>query len=120
MVMAEYELMDESEIPEGSSRLVTLKGIEIGIIKSKGHSYAFRNLCPHEGGPVCTGTITGTLVQGPETEWKLEWDREGEILYCPWHGSDFDITTGKAISRKGLRLETYALKVVQGKLKITL
>ncbi len=43
MAMAEYELMDESEIPEGSSKLVTLDGIEIGIIKSNGHYYAFRN-----------------------------------------------------------------------------
>ncbi len=120
MAMAEYELMDESEIPEGSSKLVTLDGIEIGIIKSNGHYYAFRNLCPHEGGPVCTGTITGCLAQGPETEWKLIWEREGEILYCPSHGSDFDITTGEAISRKGLRLQTYPLNVVQGKLKITL
>ena len=28
--MAEYELMDESEIPEGSNKIVTLDGIEIG------------------------------------------------------------------------------------------
>lgn len=118
--MAEYEVMDESEVAEGSSRIVTLNGIEIGIIKSKGRYYAFRNVCPHEGGPVCRGTITGHLVQGPETQWKLKWDREGEILYCPWHGSDFDIVTGEAISRKGLRLETYPLKVEDGKLKITL
>ncbi len=118
--MADHELIDESEIPEGSSKLLTLDGIEIGIIKSNGRCYAFRNQCPHEGGPVCTGTITGALAQGPETEWKLIWEREGEILYCPWHGSDFDITTGEAISRKGLRLQTYPLKVEQGKLKITL
>lgn len=118
--MAEYELMDESEIPEGSSRIVTLKGIEIGIIKSKGHCYAFRNRCPHEGGPVCRGTITGNLVQGPETGWKLSWEKEGEILYCPWHASDFEISTGEAISRKGLRLETYPLKIEKGKLRITL
>jgi nitrite reductase/ring-hydroxylating ferredoxin subunit len=118
--MADHELIDESEIPEGASKLLTLDGIEIGIIKSNGRCYAFRNQCPHEGGPVCTGTITGALAQGPETEWKLIWEREGEILYCPWHGSDFDITTGEAISRKGLRLQTYPLKVEQGKLKITL
>ena len=118
--MAEHELMEESEIAEGSSRIVTLNGIEIGIIKSKGHCYAFRNVCPHEGGPVCTGTITGTLVQGPETQWKLKWEREGEILYCPWHATDFEISTGESISRKGLRLQSYPLKVEGGKLKITL
>ena len=118
--MAEYELTNESEIPEGSSRLVTLNDIEIGIFKVKGKLYAYRNVCPHDGGPVCNGMITGSLVQGPQTEWKLKWDREGEILYCPWHGSDFDICTGEALSRKPLRLKSYPIKVEGGKIKITL
>ena len=118
--MAEYELMDAAEISEGSSRLVTLNGIEIGIFRAKGRLYAHRNVCPHDGGPVCTGTITGTLVQGPQTQWKLQWDRDGEILYCPWHGSDFDICTGEALSRKPLRLESYPVKVEGGKIKIAL
>ncbi len=25
------------------------------------------------------------------------WAREGEILRCPWHGWEFDITTGRSI-----------------------
>jgi nitrite reductase (NADH) small subunit len=118
--MAEYELMDESEVTEGSCQIITLNEVEIGIFKSKGQVYAYRNRCPHDGGPVCRGTITGNLVQGPETEWKLKWDREGEILYCPWHATDFDIATGEAITRKPLRLETYPLRVEDGKLKIKL
>ena len=118
--MAEHEVMNESEMSEGSSRLVTVNDIEIGIFKAKGKLYAYRNVCPHDGGPVCAGTITGSLVQGPETEWKLKWDREGEILYCPWHGSDFDICTGEALSRKPLRLNSYPIKAEGGKIKITL
>ena len=118
--MAEYELMDAAEISEGSSRLVTLNDIEIAIFRANGRLYAYRNVCPHDGGPVCTGTITGTLVQGPQTQWKLQWDRDGEILYCPWHGSDFDICTGEALSRKPLRLESYPVKVEGGKIKIAL
>ena len=118
--MAEYDLMNESEIAEGSSRLVTLNAREIGIFKAKGKIYAYRNVCPHDGGPVCTGTITGSLAQGPQTGWKLKWDREGEILYCPWHGSDFDICTGEALSRKPLRLESFPVKMEGGRIKITL
>jgi nitrite reductase/ring-hydroxylating ferredoxin subunit len=118
--MADHELMDETEISEGSCRMVTVKGFEIGIFKVKGRLYAYRNWCPHDGGPVCKGTITGNLVQGPETEWKLKWDREGEILYCPWHASDFDITSGKALTRTPLRLKTYPVTVENGTVKITL
>jgi nitrite reductase/ring-hydroxylating ferredoxin subunit len=97
-----------------------VNGTEIGIFRSRGQFYAYRNMCPHDGGPVCRGRITGNLVQGPETEWKLRWDREGEILYCPWHATDFDITSGEAISRKPLRLQSYLLRVESGKLKIRL
>jgi nitrite reductase/ring-hydroxylating ferredoxin subunit len=25
------------------------------------------------------------------------WAREGEILRCPWHGWEFDITTGRSV-----------------------
>jgi len=118
--MAEYELMDETELAEGSRQIMTVEGIEIGVFKSKGRYYAYRNVCPHEGGSVCRGTLTGNLAQGPETDWNLIWDREGEILYCPSHASDYDITTGNAISRKPLRLTSYPLKIEAGKIKITL
>jgi nitrite reductase/ring-hydroxylating ferredoxin subunit len=117
--MTEYELMDESAIPEGSCEIVVLDGVEIGIFRSRGRLYAYRNRCPHDGGPVCRGKITGNLVQGPETEWKLEWARDGEILYCPWHGSDFDLTTGEAVTRRPLRLRAYAVRVDGGKVRIT-
>ena len=118
--MAEYELMDESEVSEGSCQIVVVNGIEIGVFKAKGQFYAYMNRCPHDGGPICKGTLTGNLVQSPETEWKLKWHRDGEILYCPWHGSDFDITTGEALGRRPLRLKSYPLKVEDGKLKISL
>lgn len=118
--MTEYVIATESEIPEGESKILSVNGLEIGVFKSKGQYYCFRNVCPHEGGPVCRGTVTGTLVQGPETKWKLKWVREGEILYCPWHGSDFEISTGKAMTREGLRLKTYPVRVEDGQLKIEL
>ena len=66
-----------------------------------------------------TGTITGTVAQGPETGWQPRWEREGEILYCPWHGSDFDLCTGRALSRKPLRLQSYPVRVENGTVTIT-
>lgn len=117
--MADYRLMPASEIAEGSCRLVTVNGVEIGIFRAGGGLRAYRNRCPHDGGPVCTGTITGTLAQGPETGWKPRWEREGEILYCPWHGSDFDLRTGEALSRKPLRLKSYPVRVENGTVTIT-
>jgi nitrite reductase (NADH) small subunit len=118
--MPEHEVIGETEIPDGSCVVVTVEGVEVGIFKSKGRLFAYRNKCPHDGGPACRGTITGTLVQGPETDWRLCWDREGEILYCPWHGADFDITTGQALTRRPLRLQAYPLRVVDGTVRVTI
>lgn len=118
--MAEHELMDDADLAEGSSRIMEVDGVEIGVIKSNGIVYAFRNICPHEGGPVCTGTVTGHLEQGPETNWELKWARDGEVLYCPWHGTDFDLCTSKSMSKKPLQLKTYPVKVEDGKITITM
>ena len=118
--MAKYEVMHVSEISEGSRQIVTVAGIEIGIFNVKGKFYAYRNLCPHEGGSACKGALTGHLAQGPETNWDLIWDREDEILYCPSHATDFDILTGESIARKLMRLQSYPVKVEDGKIKITL
>ena len=118
--MAEYEVMDSSDIPEGSRQIVTVSGVEIGVFNVNGKFYAYRNLCPHEGGSACRGTLTGHLAQGPETNWDLIWDREDEILYCPSHATDFDILTGESIARKPMRLHSYPIKVEDGKIKITL
>lgn len=36
------------------------------------------------------------------------WARDGEILRCPWHGWEFDLTTGRSIfNPHKLRLKTY-------------
>ena len=55
---------------------------------------AMVNRCPHKGGSLCEGKLTG-LVQSPEPG-VYRYSRGGEILRCPWHGWEFDIRTGKS------------------------
>jgi nitrite reductase/ring-hydroxylating ferredoxin subunit len=45
----------EGEIADGDVRLIKVGPVEIGVIRHKGSYYAYRNLCPHQGGPVCEG-----------------------------------------------------------------
>jgi 3-phenylpropionate/trans-cinnamate dioxygenase ferredoxin subunit len=33
----------------------------------------------------------------PSRPGEYVWARDGEILRCPWHGWEFDITTGRSI-----------------------
>ena len=45
--------------------------------------------------PLCEGPLTGTTLPGPPGTFRF--GREGEILRCPWHGWEFDVTSGRSI-----------------------
>ncbi|HEY0796818.1 MAG TPA: DUF2231 domain-containing protein [Acidisarcina sp.] len=82
--IADFEtpICKQSEISDGQMMLVHLKQSAERVVvgRSNGKLYAFSDQCTHEGGPLCDGALVGTTVQ------------------CPWHGSQFDIATGKAIA----------------------
>ena len=54
----------EGEIADGDVRLIKVGPVEIGVIHHKGSYYAYRNLCPHQGGPVCEGLKLPQVVEG--------------------------------------------------------
>lgn len=84
-----------SELRPGERRIVNVGGRSIGVFNVKGKLYALRNQCPHQGAPLCLGSIHGTAAETKPGEYR--WEREGEILRCPWHGWEFDITTGRSV-----------------------
>lgn len=112
--MAEGITIAESEIPDGEAKIITVRGIEIGVFRVGGEYYAHSNLCPHQGGPPCTGYVTGTLISDESTNWQPRWIKDGEILCCPWHGFEFDIPSGKCLTKPELRLRSYAVKQKDG------
>jgi nitrite reductase/ring-hydroxylating ferredoxin subunit len=93
--MTSYLVAQASEIPPGSRKLVELGGRSIGVFNVEGHYYALRNSCPHQGAPLCLGSIQGTAEESRPGEYI--WGREGKILRCPWHGWEFDLTTGRSV-----------------------
>ncbi len=99
-----------AELPPGERRIVTLRGISIGVFNVHGEYYALHNRCAHQGGPVCLGDIVG-LATSP-TPGQCEWTREGEILRCPWHRWEFDIKTGLAlVDPARVRVKSYHVTV---------
>lgn len=95
------------EIPEGGRKIVTVNGMELGIFRVRGEFYAYRNVCPHAGAPVCAGKICGTTLAGAVGEYTLA--REGEILRCPWHGWEFDLLTGRHLVDEKMKLRSYSV-----------
>ena len=93
--MGKHVVGTVGEIPPGQRRIVELEGRSIGVFNVHGSLYALRNTCPHQGAPLCRGLITGLML--PSAPGVYEWTREGEIVRCPWHGWEFDITNGQSV-----------------------
>jgi nitrite reductase (NADH) small subunit len=51
-------------------------GLEIAIFNLNGRFHTVENACPHKGGPLCDGIVSGTAV------------------VCPLHGRHFDLESG--------------------------
>jgi nitrite reductase (NADH) small subunit len=102
-----------SELPVGSRKIVEINGRSIGVFNIQGKYYALRNACPHQLAPLCRGHITGTTL--PSQPGEYLWDRDGEIIRCPWHGWEFDLTTGRSVfNPHKLRVKTYEVTVEKG------
>ncbi len=108
--MAKHIVGRVSELPVGERMIVTVERRSIGVFNVHGQFYALRNQCPHQGAPLCQGSIKGTAL--PSAPGEYRWAREGEILRCPWHGWEFDLTNGQSIfNPHRVRVRTYEVTV---------
>lgn len=99
------------DFPPGARRIVRRGRLEVGVFNIGGCYYALPNVCAHQFGPLCEGKIAGTLVARAETRWRPAWVQEGEILVCPWHALEFDITTGRCLAYPGVKLRQFPVRV---------
>ena len=83
------------ELSPGDRKVVEVEGRSIGVFNVDGHFHALKNSCPHQAAPLCLGSVQGMTMPGKPGEYV--WGREGEVLRCPWHGWEFDITTGRSV-----------------------
>lgn len=121
--MTEHVVAAADEVSEGDRVVVQIQGREIGVFKKDGEYHAFLNWCPHQGGPVCEGPVSGTQETTFDTEsleLTSEWTREGEILNCPWHGWEFELESGECLSRSDVQLPTYPVSVEDGDIVVEL
>ena len=102
--MADYVVGPVEELTVGSKRILNANGVEIGVFNINGNYHALPNHCFHQGGPVCEGNVGPTIVANRDTDWRPTFVHDGEIVVCPWHGMEFNVTTGRCLSRSRARL----------------
>ena len=91
--MAFLRAARKDEIPAGSIREFQVNGTTLAIANVSGSFYAIDNTCLHRGGPLGQGEV------------------EDSVVTCPWHGWQYDVTTGKVTMNPSIGVKTYPLEV---------
>jgi nitrite reductase (NADH) small subunit len=117
---SEHVVCKVEELPPGGRKIVQVRRQQIGVYNVNGTYYALHSMCPHQFGPLCHGPVGGEMICNAQTRWHFEWTRNGEILSCPWHGMEFDLTTGQSLTLKDMHVRTYPVRVVDGEIRVQL
>lgn len=104
--MTRHLVARAEDLRPGQRKLVTIEGRKIGVFNSENGYFALSNVCPHAGGPLCSGDVTGTTAPG-EQHYELEWVDDGKILRCPWHAWEFYLATGHSVGDANVKVPTY-------------
>ncbi|WP_321921225.1 Rieske (2Fe-2S) protein [Paraburkholderia guartelaensis] len=89
------------ELAPGQRKLVFVDGRSIVLFNIEGQMHAIDNSCPHNGASLASGPL------------------EGCMLRCPAHGLRFDVRSGCMPGAGGLKLTTFPVRAVEGKLLVS-
>lgn len=106
----------EDELEEGGRVFVDVNEREVVIVRRDGELRAFSNHCPHQGGPIGEGQVSGrfTLADDGQAVSDLQYDDSDPIISCPWHGWEFDFESGEHVADPKYRLPQYEVIVREG------
>lgn len=106
-----------AELPPGTSTTVKAFGTTVAVFNVEGQVFALSNHCPHHGGPLCHGRISGAVL--PSQPYEYRYGREGRVLTCPWHGWEFDIESGRTIFDPSVRVKIYEARIEKDEIVLT-
>jgi len=93
-------LISCDKIPPGTSTEVVAADRVFAVFNIDGQFHVLDGICPHAGGPLGKGSLQGCIVT------------------CPWHGWQFDVSTGQHQLSDGICQPGFVTKVVDGTLII--
>lgn len=100
--MALESVAKAADIPAGSIKEVQVGGKPVALANVGGKFYAIDNTCLHRGGPLGQGFL------------------EGSVVTCPWHGWQFDVTSGKAVMNPNAGVGCLRTEVQDGEVYVDL
>ena len=88
------------ECPPGTSIERVAGDRMVALANVDGTFHAIDGLCPHQGGPLGTGRLCGT------------------VLTCPWHGWQFDVVTGQHQISPTVRQRVFDVRQREGVIEV--
>ena len=82
---------------------VKVEGRHVALFRLADGFHAIDNLCLHQAGPLCEGTI----------------DRHDEVT-CPWHGWSYHIRSGRLAQDPNVGVSRHDVRVVEGDVQVRL
>ena len=89
-----------AEVKPDQAIVVEVNGKTLALFNVDGAFHAIDNTCVHRGGPLGEGDV------------------HGKVLACPWHGWQFDVTTGECVKNPSAKVEVYQVKVEGDEIKV--
>lgn len=94
---------------------VEINGRSIAVFNVNGRFYGLLNRCPHRGADLCAGRFVPLVTSTRPGEYR--YDPDQPMLACPWHGWEFDVTTGQSyFDPTHVRGRPYAVSAERGDL----
>ncbi len=90
------------EIPPGTGKEVLAGERILAVYHVDDRFYALDGICPHAGGPLGEGLL------------------QGNIVTCPWHGWQFDVSSGRHCLNKNLTHHSFPVTVIDDELFVDL
>jgi len=94
------KVAEVGDVPPGTGKCVEADGKQIALFNVAGAFHAIDNTCLHRGGPLGEGELEGTVVT------------------CPWHGWQYDVTTGANLDDDTVRVARYEVKLEGGSILV--
>jgi nitrite reductase (NADH) small subunit len=116
-MMKSYVVGRLDEFSEGSRKVISCDGTEVGVFKIDGELVAWHNQCAHLQGPVCQGRIYGKVEEPIDANGHtrmMQYSETDKHIVCPWHGWEFSLKTGKHPGNPKAGLRKAKLEVTDG------
>lgn len=111
--MMRHFICQLDEIPDGAMKAVEVEGRAFVLVRKARQVFALRDICPHQGAKLSSGTLTSARLSVGLGDYRLE--KAHQIVRCPWHNWEFDAANGRCQhDPEHLRVATYPAEIENG------